>query len=116
QINPQCTVPVLTLDDGTHIAEVTAIWRYLEEIAPEPPLLGRNPKEKALVEMWNRRMEFDGFYAIAEAFRNAAPRLKGRAMTGPHSIEQSPELAERGRARSLRFLESLDQILSDRDY
>lgn len=116
EINPQCTVPVLTLDDGTHIAEVTAIWRYLEDCFPEPSLLGRDPKERALVEMWNRRMESDGFHAIAEAFRNAAPGLKGRAMTGMHAVEQIPELAERGRARTLRFLDSLDRILEDRDY
>lgn len=37
-------------------------------------------------------------------------------MTGMHAVEQIPELAERGRARTLRFLDSLDRILEDRDY
>ena len=33
-VNPNCTVPVLELDDGTRITESTAICRYLEELQP----------------------------------------------------------------------------------
>ena len=33
-INPRQQVPVLVLDDGTTIAEVPAIWRFLEESHP----------------------------------------------------------------------------------
>jgi glutathione S-transferase len=36
-INSRRVVPTLTLDDGTTIGEVTAIWRYLEEAFPTPP-------------------------------------------------------------------------------
>ena len=50
-------MPVLELDDGTCITESAAICRYLDDIHPEPPLLGRTPLERAQVEMWNRRME-----------------------------------------------------------
>jgi glutathione S-transferase len=39
-INPRQQVPVLVLDDGMAIAEVPAIWRFLEESYPERPLLG----------------------------------------------------------------------------
>ena len=56
-INPRRVVPTLVLDDGTAIGEVPAILRYLEEIHPEPPLLGATPKTKALVAMWERRAE-----------------------------------------------------------
>ena len=42
-INPRCVVPALVLDDGTTIAEVPAIIRYLEETNPVPPLLGSSP-------------------------------------------------------------------------
>jgi glutathione S-transferase len=51
-INPRRVVPTLVLKDGTAIGEVPAILRYLEEIHPDPPLLGATPKT-ALVIMWN---------------------------------------------------------------
>src|SRR6266404_6102265 len=51
-INPRRVVPTLVLEDGTAIGEVPAIVRYLDEIHPDPPLLGATPKTKALVTMW----------------------------------------------------------------
>jgi glutathione S-transferase len=61
------------LEDGTAIGEVPAIWRYLEEIHPTPPLLGVTPREKALVDMWERRAELEGFASVMEGVRNAIP-------------------------------------------
>lgn len=83
-INPRQQLPALQLEDGSSIAEVLAIWRYLEEMYPEPALLGSTPKEKALVTMWERRAELDGFAPTMEGVRNAAAGLKGRALSGPH--------------------------------
>jgi glutathione S-transferase len=57
-INPRRVVPTLVLADGTAIGEVLAIWRYLEEAYPTPPLLGSTPKDKALVTMWERRADW----------------------------------------------------------
>ena len=34
-------LPVLELDDGTYLTESLAIIEYLEEISPEPPMIGR---------------------------------------------------------------------------
>jgi glutathione S-transferase len=112
-VNPRSQVPVLQLDDGTVIGEVPAIWRYLEETHPDTPLLGSKPKDKALVAMWERRVELDGFAAVMEAVRNAVPGLKGRALSGPHFYEQIPELAERSRARVRNFYADLDKRLAD---
>ena len=56
-LNPRGQTPALQLDDGTVIAESVAICRYLEGVQPEPPLFGTSPKEQALIEMWNRRVE-----------------------------------------------------------
>ncbi|MFM5953505.1 MAG: glutathione S-transferase family protein [Novosphingobium sp.] len=56
-LNPRGQTPALQLDDGTVIAESVAICRYLEGLQPEPPLFGTSPKEQALIEMWNRRVE-----------------------------------------------------------
>jgi glutathione S-transferase len=112
-LNPQCTVPFLLLEDGTGIAEGDAICRYFEETHPEPPLFGRDAKEKALVAMWEIRAMFDGFYAVAEAFRNRTPGLKNRALTGPRDFEQIPALVERGLARIGIFFATLDERLSE---
>src|SRR5882757_7387983 len=79
-INPRRVVPTLMLEDGTTIGEVPAICRYIEEAHPTPSLLGETAKEKALVAMWERRAELDGFAAVMEAIRNAAPGLKGSAI------------------------------------
>jgi glutathione S-transferase len=115
-INPRQVVPTLVLGDGTAIGEVPAIWRYLEEIYPETPLLGRTPKGKALVATWERRMEQEGFAPTMEAVRNAAPGLAGRAIAGPHGYDQIPELVERGRARVADFHADLDGLLADRPF
>src|ERR1700731_3752385 len=76
-INPRRVVPTLVLEDGTAIGEVLAIWRYIEEAYPAMPLLGATPKERALATMWERRAELEGFAAVMEGVRNAAPRLAG---------------------------------------
>ena len=115
-VNPQCVVPYLVLDDGTGLGEAPAIWRYLEEIHPEPPLMGVDAKDKALVAMWERRTELEGFAAAGEAFRNSTPAFKGRAISGPQGYEQDPALVERGKARTLAFFAELDRWLAERPF
>src|SRR6266403_5531806 len=112
-INPRRVVPTLVLEDGTAIGEVLAIWRYLEEAYPTPPLLGSTPKDKALVTMWERRAELEGFAAVMEGVRTAAERLKGRAIAGPHDYDQIPALAERSRLRVKNFYADLDTRLAE---
>jgi glutathione S-transferase len=112
-INPRQMVPALVLEDGTAIGEVLAIWRYLEETYPTKPLLGTTPKAKALVTMWERRAELEGFAAVMEGVRNAAAGLKGRAIAGPHDYEQIPALVERSKLRVANFLSDLDARLAD---
>ena len=112
-INPREMVPTLVLDDGTAIGEVLAIWRYLEETYPTKPLLGTTPTEKALVTMWERREELEGFAAVMEGVRNAAAGLKGRAIAGPHDYEQIPALVDRNKLRVANFLSDLDARLTD---
>ena len=115
-LNPKCVVPVLELDDGTPLCEITAICRYLEELHPEPPLMGVDAKDRAIVEMWQRRVEFDGLMAVAEAFRNATPAFAERAMPGPRKVAQIPELAARGRERFGWFMEDMDARLADSEF
>jgi glutathione S-transferase len=112
-INPRLAVPALVLDDGTAIGEVPAIIRYLEEESPAPPLLGTSPRTKALVAMWERRVEQEGFASVMEAVRNAVPRLKNQAIAGPHDYVQIPALIERSRQRAANFYADFDARLAD---
>ncbi|RMF07513.1 MAG: glutathione S-transferase [Alphaproteobacteria bacterium] len=116
KINPQCTVPVLETREGEHLWESVAIYRYLEEIQPDPPLMGTTPLEKAMVTQWDHRIEIEGFYAVAEALRNTAKGMRNRAITGPENYPQIPELAERGRKRAVTFLRVLDDRLGHSRY
>jgi glutathione S-transferase len=115
-INPEGTVPVLEFDDGKRIAEVVAICTYFELTHPEPRLMGTDAEDQAIVAAWQHRVEREGLWAVADAFRNTARGLKGRALPGPENYEQIPELAERGKTRVARFFEKLDAALTDREF
>ncbi len=115
-LNPQCTVPALRLDDGTVLPDNAAIAAWAEAVQPEPPLLGLTPLDKALVASWNARIEFEGLLAVAEAFRNTSPAMKDRALTGAAPVPQIPELAQRGRDRAMRFIDTLEAHMVGRDF
>ena len=111
-VNPNGTIPALELDDGTCISESVAICRYFEETNPEPPLMGRDAKEKAVIEMWNRHVELDGFQAASEAVRNALPLFEDRGLAGmPSGVPQIPALVERGKQTIARFFKKIDAQL-----
>jgi glutathione S-transferase len=114
-INPGCTVPALRLEDGSLLTDNAAIAAYAEARWPEPPLLGRSPLDKARIASWNWRIEFEGLMAIAEALRNSAPAMAGRALPGPVGYAQIPELAQRGLLRVQQFLDTLNSALAHRD-
>jgi glutathione S-transferase len=116
QVNPQCTVPALRTDEGMVLTDNAAIAAYVEARWPEPPLLGTTPLQKAEIASWNWRIEFEGLLAIAEALRNSAPAMAGRALPGPVNHAQIPELAARGQARAQQFLAVLDERLAGRDF
>ena len=110
-------VPLLELDDGTCIGEAMAICRYFEELHPEPPLMGRGPSERALVDMWERIAEWEAMGAVSEFFRNGRKSFTDRGLAGACvAIPQIPELVERGRSRVLAFYEKMDGELSGRQY
>ena len=107
--NPMAGVPVLELDDGTCIAESVAICRYFEELHPEPNLFGVGAKERAQVDMWNRRMEFNLLQPIADSFRQRHEFFKGR-------IRQVPEYADIQRLNAEDSLKWLDGELANRKF
>lgn len=106
EANPMQQVPVLVLDDGTKISESVAICRYFEETSPEPPLMGRDARDRATVEMWNRRMELGLLARVAQAFRHSHPAM---------AELEKPQVKEWGdvnRARILEMLNVLDGALA----
>lgn len=115
-VNPRATVPVLVTADGTALTENVAIAAYLEEMFPEPRLMGANAEERALVLMWNSLCEAQGGQSIADTFRNSNPLMKGRALTGVKNFEQIPELAERAMTRVHLFFDLLEARLSESDF
>lgn len=116
KINPACTVPALVLDDGTVLTDNAGIAAWAEAVQPDPPLLGTTPVEKAAVASWNSKIEGECFMAIAEVLRNTSKGMVDRALPGPNNYPQIPELAERGRARLIHFLDRFEEHMQGRDW
>ena len=55
--NPSGQSPCLELDDGSHIAEITAICEYLADRQGGSPLIGSTPEERGETRMWTRRVD-----------------------------------------------------------
>src|SRR5262245_49947450 len=85
--NPLALLPVLELDDGRVLRESMAICRYMEELHPEPNLLGADAWERAEIEQWNRHAELELLFPIAQVFRNSHAFWQGK-------IKQAPDFAE----------------------
>ena len=116
QMNPKASVPVLLLDNGTMLNESMAISVYLDTVFPENNLTGENPTERAVIAIAQLDMDLNGLQAVAECFRNSARGLAGRAMVGPVSYDQIPDLAERGRTRVKLFFNGLNERLAKSNY
>ena len=109
QKNPLGGVPVLELDDGRYLSESVAICRYFEGIHPDPPLMGIDPTDAAVVEMWNLRMDLELMKNMTGPFRHTHDFFKGR-------IPQVPAWGEVCREGAVANLVWLDRELSDRPF
>jgi len=107
--NPLGGTPMLELDDGTCIAETVAICRYFEATQPNPPLMGTDARDQAVVEMWQRRMELELFRYVTGCFQNTHDFFKGR-------IEQIPAFGEVCRKTARARLAWLDRDLANRPF
>ena len=109
--NPSGQTPLLELDDGTPLAETGAICEYLEEMHPEPALIGSNPEERAVARMWWRRVEINiclpmlyGFYfgEGLEIFRERTHCL--------------PEAADGMKVRGQKGMRWLNDLIEDGEW
>ncbi|MCB8881256.1 glutathione S-transferase [Acidisoma cellulosilytica] len=112
--NPSGVLPVLQLDDGTYIAECTAITEYLDNLDGDPRLTGRTPKEKALIHMMQRRAEAELLDAVGNYFHHATPGL-GTALQAFKSPawEGRKDWGDRQREKALGGLRYFDNVLKD---
>jgi glutathione S-transferase len=92
QRNPFGAVPILELDDGTVIPESLAIIEYLEEVHPEPPLLGTDPVNRAVVRAWERRCELGVFLQATRRFFHSSPFFANRVTQNPQVVEEAGQV------------------------
>jgi len=94
--NPAGQTPALLLDEGTCIAEAVAIMEYLEELHPEPALIGRTALERAQARQWQRRVELNITENIHNAYHYAEglQRFAGRIPVAPQAAAGLKRVAQ----------------------
>jgi glutathione S-transferase len=107
--NPAGGLPLLELDDGSHLAESVAICRYLEGLHPQPNLMGKDSREQSFIEMWNRRVELGLFAAAGRAFQHTNELFKAR-------LKQMPEYGETQREATKQQLQWLDAQIGNKPF
>ncbi|MBV8770708.1 MAG: glutathione S-transferase C-terminal domain-containing protein, partial [Deltaproteobacteria bacterium] len=109
--NPGGQLPALELDDGKCIGETVAIWDYLEEKNPSPPLIGTTPEERAETHQWQRRVELNITENVYNGFRFAEGLELFRNRL-PCEPDAAPGLKRIAQAR----LKWLDELIAGREY
>jgi glutathione S-transferase len=107
--NPRGQVPFLELDDGQVIAETISICRYLDELHPDPPLIGTTPRERAETDMWIRRAETALGTPVSLFWQHGHP-FTARV------VNQIPAMGEAARPQALAAMAWFDTQLEGRDW
>jgi len=112
KLNPSGQCPALELDDGTIIAEITAICEYIDELpSDKPSLVGRTPEERAVTRMWTRRVDLNICEPAANGFRfsDGLKLFQSR-------IRVIPEAAEGLKATARDKLKWLDGLMAGKQF
>ena len=109
--NPGGQVPALELDDGRVLGETVAIFEYLEEKHPTPPLLGTTAEDRAEARMWQRRIEL----GITEHLYNGFRYAEGLAVFKDR-MRVLPEAADGLKAIVRDKLAWLDRLLAGKAF
>lgn len=109
--NPGGQMPALELDDGTLLAETVAICEYLEELHPDPALIGATPTDRANTRMWTRRVELWITEPLTAGFRfgEGLAMFKDRMHTIPQAADDLKATAREG-------IEKLDTLMAGREF
>lgn len=111
EINPAGQLPCLQADDGSIIAEITAICEYLDEVGDGPSLIGQTAEQRAATRMWTRRVDLNICEPLANGFRysEGLPIFKERMITIPEAAEGLKQIAR-------EKLAWLDGLMAGREY
>ena len=114
--NPAGQMPTLELDDGSFLAEITAICEYLDEVYPAPALIGETPEERAMTRMWCRRVDLNICEPMTNAFRSAEGLglFKDRVHTIPQAADDLKQIAQEKLAWVDGLMEDSDWIVGNR--
>ncbi len=110
-VNPAGQTPALELDDGSVITEITTICEYLEEVNPEPALVGKTPQERAETRMWTRRIDLNICEPMANGFRFS----QGLALFQPR-MRCLPEAADGLKAVAQDKITWLDGLIAGKTF
>jgi len=115
-LNPFGQVPLLEMDDGTHLSESTAICGYIEEKFPSPPLIGSTAEERAVTNMLVRRLDYDVVAPMTTAFRGSEglPMFQNRLRCLPEAADGLKACARDGLAAFDVLLEGRTWLAGDR--
>ncbi|MBI3782268.1 MAG: glutathione S-transferase family protein [Deltaproteobacteria bacterium] len=102
--NPFGKLPVLELDDGSHLIESLAIIEYLEECHPEPPMIGRTTLERARMRELERIADLGMLLQVGRIIH---------ATKSPLGLPPNPGVAESARAMLPDALRVLDDRMAD---
>jgi glutathione S-transferase len=102
--NPFGRLPVLEFDDGTHLIESLAIIEYLEDLHPDPPMIGRSAIERARVREIERVAEIGVLFPVARIVHST---------NSPLGLPPIPEMAAYFRKVLPDALDFLDKRLAD---
>jgi len=105
--NPAGTLPVLELDDGTCLLESLPIMEYLEELYPEPSLIGRSPLERARIRGVERKIEMSILLRVIRAVH---------ATRSPLGLPANPALAENELQRLPGALAQINEHIGDSEF
>ncbi len=107
--NPLGRVPVLELDDGRTLTESDAIIEYLEELHPEPPLLGRDAWQRGKTREAERVVELGMLVPLYTIFKHTHESYAGK-------VAQAPAVAESQRAQFYEHAAIVDGWLAQRRF
>lgn len=115
-LNPAGHTPLLETDDGRHIGETVAICEYLEELHPDPPLIGATPEARAETRMRVRQVDQGVVVPMTIGFRGAEgfPLFKDRLLCRPDAADGTKAMAQDGLAFLDRVLDGREWLAGDR--
>ena len=114
--NPSGQLPVLQLDDGSFLAEITVICEYLDELNGHTNLIGINPQERAETKMWTRRIDLQIIEPLTNGFRYAEgyDLFKDRLHLIPDAADDLKAIAQERLAWLDKQLEGKEFICGER--